>query len=104
MINMVIIELTDYHKFSSGQTCLIGTANPKEHKLITSNCIAKIIVDDELEIPLKIIGQDINVRNDNNIKNDQTFLRTEDDLDEVLKYIGKKRLRIIVAYPDRKNQ
>ncbi len=100
MINNVMIELTDYHKFASGQICLIGIANPKKHKLITSNCVARIVVDNELEIPLNIIGQDINSRNANTVKNEQTFLRTEDNLDEILKYFGKKKMIIIMEYPD----
>lgn len=104
MVNTVIIELTDYHKFSSGQTCLIGIANPKEHKLITSNCVAKIVIDNEFELPLNIIGQDINARNANTIQNDQTFLRTEDNLDEILKYFGKKKIIIIVEYHDQNNR
>lgn len=96
MVNTVIIHLTDYHKFSSGQTCLIGIASPKKHKLITSDCSAKIVVDGKLEFDLNIIGQDINATNTNTAKNNQTFLRTNDNLDKVLQYFGKKEIVIIV--------
>ena len=57
--NIFQIEITDFHKFSNGQTCLIGIASPKEHKIITSDCKAKIILDDNEEFSFNIIGQDI---------------------------------------------
>ena len=96
--NTFKIEVTDFHKFSNGQTCLIGTAFPKEHKVITSCCTAKIIMEGK-EFPLNILGQDIISRRLITDKNEQTILRTEDNLDHILKYVGKKTILIAGYYP-----
>ena len=100
MVNTFRIEITDFYKFSNGQTCLIGIADPKEHKVITSKCKAKIVVDNNKEFPLNIIGQDLISRSIKTESNEQTILRTEDELDDILKYLGKKSITIIGQYPD----
>ena len=92
--------VTDYHKFSNGQTCLIGIAEPKEHKVITSDCTAKIIVESFGEFPLNILGQDIISRSAKTNENEKTMLRTEDDVEQILQYIGKKQVTIVGRYPD----
>ena len=56
--NAFKIVITDFHQFSNKQTCLVGKAFPKVHKVITSGCTAKIIMDGKV-FPLNILGQDI---------------------------------------------
>jgi|SRR5271156_2922490 len=99
MANTFRIEVTDFYKFSDGQLCLIGIADPKEHKVITSKCKAKIVVDNSEEFPLNIIGQDLISRSVKTEKNEQTILRTKDELGDILKHLGKKSITIIGQYP-----
>ena len=87
--------VNDYHQFSNGQTCLIGTVEPKEHKIITSDCTAKIIVESLGEFPLNILGQDLISRSVKTNENEKTILRTADDVEKILKYIRKKRVIIV---------
>ena len=51
------------------------------------------------EFPLNILGQDIISRRLITDKNEQTILRTEDNLDHILKYVGKKTILIAGYYP-----
>lgn len=99
MADMFRIVLTDFYKFSNGQTCLVGKAEPKEHKVITSKCKAKIVIDGK-EFPLNIIGQDLISRTVKTDKNEQTIIRTGDNLDDILNNFEEKQIVVLGYFSD----
>lgn len=96
----VKLTLFDIFKFSNGQICLICDAEPANHRIITSDYVAKIVIQNIMERQLNIIGQDIFSRSKITERNSKTVIRTEDKIDDFLKYLGKKAIEIYAYLPE----
>jgi hypothetical protein len=97
MNNEFKLTITDFFQFSNGETCLIGDVEPINQNFITSDYIAKIIVNDIEERPLNIMGQEIFSNISNPVKVKKTVIRTKDNLSDIIPYLGKKKI-IVTGY------
>ncbi len=100
MKNKFTLTVTDIYKFKNGHTCLVGTAEPKNHKLIMPGYVGKIILDSSEERELNILGQDIFARNPNVPRVEVTAIRTTDNIDDIIQHLGKKSIVVIGYLPD----
>lgn len=101
MTNTFIIIVTDFFKISTGHICIVGYVEPENHNFITSDYEAKILIDGAEERSLKILGQDIFARISNTVKNNKISIRTTDDLDDIIPYLGKKKIIVTGYLPDK---
>lgn len=97
MNNEFKLTITDFFQFSNGETCLIGDIEPINQHFITSDYIAKIIVKDIEERPLNIMGQEIFSNISNPVKIKKTVIRTKDNLNDIVSFLGKKNV-VVTGY------
>lgn len=93
------LTLFDFFRWQSGDMIILCDAEPKRHHLITNEYPARIVVEDVDARPLKIIGQEIMVRHTITERNSKTFIRIDDNIDDLLEYKDKKPIIIYVEIP-----
>lgn len=84
----------DIFRWQSGEMVILCASEPKEHHIITNEYPARIVVEGVDARPLKIIGQEITVRHTITERNSKTFIRIDDNIDDLLEYKGKKQIII----------
>lgn len=94
------LTLFDIFRWQNGQICIFSDAEPKLHHIITDEYPARITVEGVDERPLKIIGQEIFVRRVVTELNSKTTIRINDNIDDLLEYIGKKPIIIYIEIPE----
>lgn len=100
MLSVIKLTLLDIFRWKNGEICILCDAEPKPHPLITRDFPAKIVVEGVTERPLNLMGQEIFVRHKVTERNSKTTIRINDNIDDILEYVGKKKIIIYVEVPD----
>lgn len=94
------LTLFDIFRFDNGKIAILCDPEPKKHHVIRKSYPARIVVDGFTDRILNTLGQDIFVRYTITERNSKTVIKTLDNIDDILAYMGKKPINIYIEIPE----
>ncbi len=93
------LEVMEIFRLSVGYNCLICCIDSENHQLIPSGSSGKIIIEGVLEKKLSSVGENVFRSNKMHDEN-KTVLVTKDNIDDILEFVGKKKIYIEGSFSD----